>query len=248
MLLEDDQDEVVAASAAGHRGRLRERARRAGFLALEDYELLELFLFRSVPQKDMKPVAKALLERFGSLKGVLTASLEDIEAVKATCINLRTGKTERRGAGRDGALDLKLLHEATQRMLKAEVTSRTVISSWTALLSYVGAKFAGDKRESFHALFLDTKNRLILDETLNRGTIDHAPAYPREIATRALETGAAAVILVHNHPSGDPTPSRADVDTTRLIVDACRPLKITVHDHLVVGRDGVASFKSLGLL
>lgn len=234
-------------SNAGHRQRLRQRALTAGLIALADYELLELFLFRSIPQKDVKPVAKALLDRFGSLEQVLTAGIDDIAAVKALCHNARTGKTERRGTGAEGALDLKLMHEAVQRISKAKIEKRPVIGSWNSLLDYVRSKFAAEKRESFHALFLDTKNGLIRDETLNRGTIDHAPAYPREIATRALELGAAAVILVHNHPSGDPTPSRADIDMTRQIVDACRPLKITVHDHLVVGNGGVASFKALGL-
>jgi DNA repair protein RadC len=244
----DEDASEAGPSNAGHRQRLRERALNAGLIALADYELLELFLFRSIPQKDVKPVAKALLERFGSIEGVLTASIEDIAAVKAVCLNPRTGRSERRGAGAEGALDLKLMHEAVQRIAKAKIQQRPVISSWTALLAYVRDKFAAEKRESFHALFLDTKNRLIRDETLNRGTVDHAPAYPREIATRALELGASSVILVHNHPSGDPTPSRADIDVTRQIVDACRPLKIAVHDHLVVGREGVASFKALGLL
>ena len=241
-------EEEPSLAAAGHRERLRARALATKCVGMPDYELLELFLFRSIPQKDVKPVAKALLDRFGSLAGVLTASVEDIAAVKPPCLNPRTGKTERRGTGAAGALDLKLMHEATQRILKAEVTHRPVISSWTSLLDYVRTRFGPDKREQFHALFLDTRNRLIRDETLNQGTVDHAPAYPREIATRALELGASAVILVHNHPSGDPTPSRADIDTTRQIVDACRPLKISVHDHLVVGREGVASFKALGLI
>jgi DNA repair protein RadC len=243
----DGAGEPAGPSNAGHRQRLRQRALNAGLIALADYELLELFLFRSIPQKDVKPVAKALLDRFGGIEAVLSASREDIEAVKATCLNPRTGKTERRGAGAEGALDLKLMHEAVQRIARAKIEHRPVIGSWTALLAYVRDKFAADKREQFHALFLDTRNRLIRDETLNRGTVDHAPAYPREIATRALEVGASAVILVHNHPSGDPTPSRADIETTRSIVDACRPLKIAVHDHLVVGREGVASFKALGL-
>lgn len=244
----DDPDEAAGPANAGHRQRLRARALRSGPASLEDYELLELFLFRSIPQKDTKPVAKALLDRFGSLEAVLTAGREDIEAVKATCYNARTGKTERRGTGAEDALDLKLMHEAVQRIGRAKIGKRSVIASWQSLLDYVRQKFATDKRESFHALFLDTRNQLLRDETLNQGTVDHAPAYPREIATRALELGASAVILVHNHPSGDPTPSRSDIETTRQIVEACRPLKIAVHDHLVVGRDGVASFKGLGLI
>ncbi len=243
----DDPDADAGPANEGHRERLRNRALRVGPAALEDYELLELFLFRSIARKDTKPVAKALLDRFGSLEAVLTASREDIEAVKAVCFNAKTGKSERRGTGADGALDLKLMHEAVQRIGRAKIGKRSVIASWQSLLDYVRQKFAADKRESFHALFLDTRNQLLRDETLNQGTVDHAPAYPREIATRALELGASAVILVHNHPSGDPTPSRSDIETTRKIVEACRPLKIAIHDHIVVGRDGVASFKALGL-
>ena len=217
----------------GHRERLRQRAQH-GLAALPDYELLELFLFRSLPQGDVKPLAKALLDRFGGLAAVLAAEPSALKTVK--------------GVGASVALDLKLLQEASLRIGRAEVSKRPVISSWTALLAYTKAALAHAPREQFRVLFLDKKNQLIADEVMNEGTVDHAPVYPREVARRALELSASAVILVHNHPSGDPTPSAADVDMTRQVVEAGRPLRVSVHDHLVVGRDGVASFKSLGLM
>jgi DNA repair protein RadC len=218
---------------AGHRERLRERALAGGLPALPDYELLELFLFRSIPKKDVKPLAKQLLARFGSLGGVLGATAEELRTVK--------------GVGEALALDLKLMHEATLRTARESVAKRPVISSWSALLAYVKAALAHEAREQFRVLFLDKKNQLIADEVMNKGTVDHAPVYPREVMRRALELSASAVILVHNHPSGDPTPSAADVDMTRQVVDAGRPLRIAVHDHLIAARDGVASLKALGL-
>jgi DNA repair protein RadC len=217
----------------GHRQRLRVRA-SLGFAALPDYELLELILARSLPRGDVKPIAKALIGRFGGLAGVFGAGPEELKTVK--------------GVGGGVALDLKLVHEATLRMGRSEIRKRQVISSWSALLAYVRAAMAHEAREQFRVLFLDKKNQLIADEVLNQGTVDHAPVYPREVVRRALELASSAVILVHNHPSGDPTPSGADVDMTRQVVDAARPLRIAVHDHLVVGRDGVASFKALGLI
>jgi DNA repair protein RadC len=216
----------------GHRARLRERA-AISFPALPDYELVELLIARSLPRGDIKPIAKALLSRFGSLAGVLGAGVEELRTVP--------------GVGAAAALDLKLLHEATLRMGRGEMRKRTVITSWTALLAYAKAAMAGAPREQFRVLFLDKKNQLIADEVLGEGTVDHAPVYPREVMRRALELSASAVILAHNHPSGDPTPSTADVEMTRQVVDAGRPLRITVHDHIVVGRDGVASLKALGL-
>lgn len=217
---------------AGHRQRLRRRA-AIGLAALPDYELLELLLTRSLPRRDTKGLAKALLARFGGLAGVLGASLPELRAVA--------------GVGAAVALDLKLLHEATVRMNRGEVARRPVISSWSALLAYVRAAMAQEAREQFRVLFLDRKNQLIEDAVMNEGTVDHAPVYPREVMRKALELSASAVILVHNHPSGDPTPSSADVDMTRQVVEAGRALRIAVHDHLVVGRDGVASLKALGL-
>jgi DNA repair protein RadC len=218
----------------GHRERLRERALNGGLAALPDYEALELYLFRSFPRGDVKPLAKDLLKRFGSLAGVLSASAEDLRRV--------------RGIGEAAALDLKLVHELTQRIGLEPMRRRTVISSWSALLAYVKVALAHEPREQFRVLFLDKKNQLISDELMNEGTVDHAPVYPREIARRALELAASSVILMHNHPSGDPTPSQADVEMTRQVIAAARTLNIAVHDHLVVGREGVASFKALGLV
>ncbi len=239
-----DRAEPVAAAAPplepaetphyhGHRDRLRLRARRGGTAALPDYELLELFLYRSIPRSDVKPLAKALLARFGGLAGVLGAPIGDLRQVP--------------GVGEAVALDLKLMQEAALRLGRETLAKRPLISSWSALLAYVRAELAYEPREQFRVLFLDKKNQLIADEQLGCGTVDHAPVYPREVARRSLELSACALILVHNHPSGDPAPSSADIDMTRQIVDALRPLHIAVHDHLVVGRDGTASFKALGL-
>lgn len=228
---------------AGHRERLRERARTAGIHHLPDYELLELFLFRSQPQGDVKPVAKALLTRFGSLAAVLAASVEDLMTVKA-----EDSRGRAKGVGAETALDIAALHEVSRRVAKEEANRRTVISSWTALLAYVRLSLQHEPREQFRVLYLDKKNQLILDEIQNRGTVDHAPVYPREVVRRALELSASAMIIVHNHPSGDPTPSRADIDMTKQVIEAARALSVTVHDHLIVGREGVASFKQLGLM
>jgi DNA repair protein RadC len=217
----------------GHRERLRERAKAGGLSALPDYELLELYLFRTFARGDVKPMAKALLARFGSFGATLSASIEELKTVP--------------GVGETAAIDLKLLHEATLRAGRDKLAKRTVISSWTALLGYVRVALANEPREQFRVLFLDNKNQLIADEVMNHGTVDHAPVYPREVMRRALELSSSNLILLHNHPSGDPTPSRPDIEMTKQIVEAGKALKIGVHDHLVVGRDGVASFKALGL-
>jgi DNA repair protein RadC len=218
----------------GHRDRLRERFDAAGPEALADYELLELMLFRFIPRQDTKPLAKALIARFGSLAGVLAAEPQRLAEVA--------------GAGRAVAQDIKIAHAVHLRAQRGELAKRTVISSWTQLVNYVRDALAHEPREQFRVLFLDVKNQLLADEVLNQGTVDHAPVYPREIARRALELSAGAVILVHNHPSGDPKPSAQDIAVTREIVAALGALGVRVHDHLVVGRDGVASFKSLGLI
>ena len=218
----------------GHRDRLRERAGLGGLAALPDYEFLEIYLFRTIPRGDVKPLAKALLMRFGSLGSVLGASVSELRSVA--------------GVGEAVALDLKLLQEATLRVTREQVIKRPVVTSWSQLLTYVRTAMAHESREQFRVLFLDKRNQLIADEVMNRGTVDHAPVYPREVVRRALELGASAIILVHNHPAGDPTPSGADIAMTKEVVEAARPMRIAVHDHLVVGRDGTASFKALGLL
>jgi DNA repair protein RadC len=221
------------AGPGGHRKRLRERAHAAGLAALPDYELLELYLFRSLPRSDVKPLAKALIARFGGLAGVLGAPEREL----AQCP----------GIGTTVAADLHMAQELAIRLARAEASKRPVISSWSALIAYVRVSLAQERREQFRVIFLDRRNQLQSDELLGHGTVDHAPVYPREIMRRALELASSSLILVHNHPSGDPTPSPADIAMTREIVDAGRPLKITVHDHIVVGRDGVASLKALGL-
>jgi DNA repair protein RadC len=217
-----------------HRARLRKRFEDAGDGALADYELLELMLFRSIPRQDTKPLAKALLARFGDLAAVLAAPAQRIAEVA--------------GAGPAVAQDLKIAHALMQRAQRAEVKQRPVVSSWSALVAYCRTSMAHAPREQFRVLFLDVKNQLIADEVLNEGTVDHAPVYPREVTRRALELSAAAVILVHNHPSGDPKPSAQDVAITREIVAAAGAVGVRVHDHLVVGRNGAESFRNLGLL
>ena len=195
---------------------------------------MELFLFRSIPRRDVKPLAKALLARFGDLGGVLGATVPELRNVS--------------GVGDSVALDLKLLHEAAIRLGRAPVAKRAVISSSSQLLAYVRIALANEAREQFRVLFLDKKNQLIADEVMNHGTVDQAPVYPREVMRRSLELSASALILVHNHPSGDQTPSAADIEMTKRIVDGGRALGIAVHDHVVVGRAEVASFKALGLM
>jgi DNA repair protein RadC len=217
-----------------HRARLRQRFDEAGPGALADYELLELMLFRTIPRRDTKPLAKALLARFGDLAAVLAAPAPRIAEVE--------------GAGPAVAQDLKIAQALLERAAKTALAQRTMISSWSQLVDYCRMSMAHEPREQFRVLFLDVKNQLIADEVLNQGTVDHAPVYPREVARRALELSAAAVILAHNHPSGDPRPSAADAAITRDIAAALAAVSIKVHDHLVVGRSGVESFRRLGLL
>ena len=201
---------------------------------MPDYELLELTLFAALPRRDTKPLAKVLLARFGSFAEVIAAPRARLLEVK--------------GVGEAVANHLKIVEAAAHRLAKTKVMGRPALSSWSALLDYCTAAMARSQNEEFRVLFLDRKNNLVADEVQNRGTIDHTPVYPREIIKRALELGASAIILVHNHPSGDPTPSKADILMTREIVSAAKVLSIAVHDHLVIGRSGHASFKSLGLL
>lgn len=218
----------------GHRDRLRARFAQAGPDALSDYELLEIFLFRSIPRRDVKPVAKALIARFGDLGRAGAARLDQLVEIE--------------GVSEKVALDIQLLHAASVRIAKSQVSGRAVISSWSALLDYVRAALQHAATEEFRVLFLDRKNRLIADEFQARGTVDHAPVYPREVVKRALSLDATALILVHNHPSGDPTPSGADIEMTRKLAEIAKSFDIALHDHLIVGRDEVASFKRLGLL
>jgi DNA repair protein RadC len=220
--------------ADGHRERLRTRFLNGGADAMPDYELLEMTLFAALPRRDTKPLAKALLARFGSFAEVIAAPRARLMEVK--------------GVGESVANHLKIVEAAAHRLAKTKVMGRPALSSWTALLDYCTAAMARAEKEEFRVLFLDRKNNLIADEVQNRGTVDHTPVYPREIIKRALELTASAIILVHNHPSGDPTPSKADILMTREIVTAAKALSIAVHDHLVIGRGGHASFKSLGLL
>jgi DNA repair protein RadC len=213
---------------------LRARFLKGGADAMPDYELLELTLFAAIPRRDTKPLAKALLKRFGSFAEVIAAPRERLMEIP--------------GIGESVANQLKIVEAAAHRLTKTRVMGRPALSSWSALLDYCTAAMARAQNEEFRVLFLDRKNNLVADEVQNRGTIDHTPVYPREIIKRALELGASSIILVHNHPSGDPTPSKADIAMTREIAAAAKALSITVHDHLVIGRNGHASFKSLGLL
>ena len=218
----------------GHRDRLRARFAEAGGDALADYELLELALFRSIPRRDVKPLAKALLNRFEELGRVCAAPVDQLTAVP--------------GVSDKTALDLKLLQAVAVRVARERVTGRIIISSWSALLDYLRASLQHAGTEEFRVLFLDKKNRLVKDEFQATGTVDHAPVYPREVVKRAIALDASALILVHNHPSGDPTPSNADIEMTRRVIEAGKPFDIMVHDHIVVGREHTASFKALGLL
>ncbi|MBB3389454.1 DNA repair protein RadC [Rhizobium sp. BK275] len=218
----------------GHRERLRNRFRENGDTALADYEILELLLFRLIPRRDTKPIAKALIDRFGSLAGVFGAPAVLLQEIK--------------GVGETVALDLKLISAIGHRALKSELKGKQVLSSWSSVVQYCHAAMAHETREQFRILFLDKRNALIADEVQGHGTVDHTPVYPREVVRRALELSATALILVHNHPSGDPTPSRADIDMTKMIIDAAKPLGIAIHDHIIIGKDGQASLKGLRLI
>jgi DNA repair protein RadC len=217
----------------GHRDRLRERFLNGGRDALADYELLELLLFMAIPRRDTKPLAKALIAEFKTFAATISAPPERLKEF---------GLTE------NVIASLKVVEAAARRLAGGAVLGRPVLSSWEALLDYCAVQIGHAQTEEFHVLFLDRKNVLIKDEAQSKGTVDHTPVYPREVLKRALELGASALILVHNHPSGDPTPSRGDILMTREIVAAAKALKIEVHDHLVIGRGKHASFKALGLL
>ena len=223
----------------GHRARLQERLLTGGAENLPDYEILEMLLAASNPRGDTKPLAKALIDHFGgTLAAVLSADPEALKSVRV----------DGRRVGPAGAAMLKAVREAALRLSRAELTDGEVIGSWDKLIDYCKANIAHGRIEEFHLLFLDRKNVLIKHERQQRGTIDHTPVYPREVVKRALELNASALILVHNHPSGDPTPSKADIAVTRDIINAAKPLGVTVHDHLIIGRGRHTSLRDLGLL
>ena len=217
-----------------HRQRLRARFVDGGAGAMPDYELLELFLFRSIPRQDVKPLARRLLDAFGDLAGVFAAPIEKLCKIE--------------GMGVATATELKVAEAVAHRMARAKILQRHVISGWDAVLDYCHTVMAHREIEQFRILFLDRKNMLIADEEQARGTVDHVPVYPREVVKRALELNATALILVHNHPSGDPTPSPSDIQMTAQIDQAAKALGITVHDHLIIGRSRELSFRSEGLL
>ena len=218
----------------GHRERLRSRFLETGDQGLPDYEILELLLFRSIPQRDVKPLAKELIARFGSLSGVLGARRERLTEVK--------------GVGASVAADLKLVEAAGRRLARQSIQDKPVLGSWKDVIDYCHAAMAHAERETFRILFLDKRNHLITDEVQGVGTVDHTPVYPREVIRRALEVGATAIILVHNHPSGDPTPSNADIRMTQDIIAIAGPMGISVHDHIIIGRNGHASLRGLKLI
>ncbi|QFU07097.1 hypothetical protein PARPLA_00090 [Rhodobacteraceae bacterium THAF1] len=219
---------------ADHRSRLRARFAEGGADAMPDYELLELLLFRIVPRRDVKPLARALIDRFADVGGVLAASADNL------------AKTP--GIGPAVASELKVTEAVVRRCLRTRALNRPIVSSWQALIDYCHATMSRETTERFRILFLDTKNTLIADEEQARGTVDHVPVYPREVVKRALELDAKALILVHNHPSGDPTPSDADISMTWQIAEACTVLGLTLHDHIIIGHGTETSFRGQGYL
>jgi DNA repair protein RadC len=225
---------VIAVGLDGHRARMRNRLLAAGSEAVADHELLEMVLFLALPRRDTKPIARALLARFGSFAGAIAAPLADLRHVE--------------GIGEAGAAALKTVQAAALRLVRAEIVDRPVLNNWDRLMEYLNAVLARERVEQFRILFLDGKNRLLADEAQARGTVNHTPVYPREVAKRALELHATALILVHNHPSGDPTPSRADLEMTKEIAAAVRTLAVVLHDHVVVGNGRWLSFRQEGFL
>jgi DNA repair protein RadC len=218
----------------GHRERLRDRFTTGGADAMPDYELLEMILFRANKRGDTKPIAKALLARFGTFAEVISAPPQLLQEVK--------------GVGPAIVTELKLIRAAALRLTKGEVLQKPVLSSWNAIIDYCRAAMAFEDKEHFRLLFLDKKNQLIADEVQQEGTVDHTPVYTREVIKRALELASSGIILVHNHPSGDPTPSLADIDMTKKIIAAADKLGILIHDHIIIGRNGHVSFRALQLI
>lgn len=230
----DDSTAKEKPSHTGHRKRLRERFLAHGAEALADYELLEMILFPAKPMGDVKPMAKALLKKFGSFGAVLMAETHELNKVEAV--------------GEAAVVAIKTAKAAAERLLRDEIKDRPIIKSWTQLLDYCRIHIGQNQNEEFHVLFLNHKLELIADERQQKGTVNHTPVYPREVVKRALELGASSMILAHNHPSGDVTPSKADIDVTNQIIAAARPLGIEVHDHVIVGAKKTFSFKSKGLI
>ncbi len=218
----------------GHRERLKSKFHTKGADVLEDYELLELYLFRTIPRRDTKPIAKALIQKFGNFSAVIAAPHARLIEVK--------------GVGDAVAKDIMLIQAASLRMMQNDLSDKPILSSWSALLQYCQARMAYKSIEEFRIIFLNKQNRIITDEVQQQGTIDHTPVYPRQVIQRALEHSASAIVLVHNHPSGDPTPSPGDIRMTNQIIEAGKPIGITVHDHLIISKGGSASFKALGLI
>ncbi|MBT3558397.1 MAG: DNA repair protein RadC [Rhodospirillales bacterium] len=219
---------------SGHRQRLRDRFLKAGGDALADYEMLELLLFQAQPRRDMKPLAKSLMKRFGTYADVISASPAELAEVD--------------GVGDAVIAVLKTVQESAQRLIRDEIMDKPVLSNWQRLMDYCRSSMARNKIESFRVLFLNHRNELIADEQQQTGTVDHTPVYPREVIKRALELHASAMIMVHNHPSGDPAPSKADIAMTKEVRDAAEKLGISLHDHLIVSKSGNTSFKDLGIL
>lgn len=237
-----DEDEAAITPLTGrlpsyiadHRKRLRDRFIQGGAQALPDYEMLELVLFRAIPRQDVKPLAHLLLETFGDFNRVISAPVPRLMMVK--------------GVGEAVVLELKIVEAAAQRLMRARVMHKPVLSSWNALLDYCHTAMAHRETEQFRILYLDRKNLLIADEEQAKGTVDHVPVYPREVVKRALELNASALIMVHNHPSGDPTPSDADISMTLQVQEAAQVLGLTLHDHLIIGKSREVSFRSMGYI
>ncbi len=218
----------------GHRERLRDRFLDGGPDAVTEYELLELILFRAIPRRDVKPLAKALIAKFGSFAEVVSAPRPRLREIE--------------GLGEAAIAEIKIIQAAANRLARGEVKKRTVLSSWSAVLDYCRTTMAFADKEQFRVLFLDKRNQVIADEVQQTGTVDHTPVYPREVIKRALELSATALILVHNHPSGDPSPSQADIQMTKAIIEIAKPLGIAVHDHIIVGKSGHASLRGMRLI
>jgi DNA repair protein RadC len=218
---------------AGHRERLRQRFAADMGKSMPDYELLELLLMQLIPRRDVKPLAKQLVAHFGSFAGVIAAPLAQLQSFK--------------GLGENTSIQLKLVQTAAIRLSQQVAMQQPVLSHWDALIAYCRATHAFEATEQFHVLYLDSKNRLIKDEIVQQGTINHAPVYPREVAKKALEYGAAAIIAVHNHPSGDPTPSPDDITLTKILAQTLDTVGVVLHDHLIVAKQGESSLKALGL-